>query len=272
MCDSIWDFSRIGAIIVNSTPKYFYLLDAFFGMYFRYRNNFQWPVYFATEVTDHPIVRMLEEKYPLQVLVLPSEQSDFLESRKAALELLPTQVKYVLMLQEDFLLERPGIKEDDINEMVHRMEHDANIHSVRLMPCPGPKGTVVAGQRWAPLDVGADEYYFTFQASVWRRDSLFQYLDAVIRQTCSGPGIPKKRTREYNVYQVSGNPAENQVGKGILVGLFGQEAQHMAWVRHGNYPNGVYNCPFPYRPTAIVKGVLQEWAKELVAREGFRHA
>ena len=176
------------------------------------------------------------------------------------------------MLQEDFLLERPGIKEDDINEMVHRMEREANIHSVRLMPCPGPKGTVVAGQRWAPLDVGADEYYFTFQASVWRRDSLTQYLNAVIQKLCTGAGIPAKRTREYNVYQVSGNPAENGQGKELLVNLFGESAQHYAWVRRGGYPNGVYDCPFPYRPTAIVKGVLQEWAKELVVREGFRYA
>lgn len=271
MCDSVWDFSHIGAVVVNSTPKYFYLLDAFFGMYFRYRNGFQWPVYFATEAADHPDVRLLEEKYPLQVLVLPSEQSDFLESRKAALELLPAGVKYVLMLQEDFLLERPGIKEEYINEMISRMEGDDTIHSVRLMPCPGPKGGALP-LRWATLQPALDDYYFTFQASVWRRDSLTLYFGEVIRQLCTGPGVPAKRTREYNAYQVSGNPAENGQGKTLMLRLFGESANHVAWVRRAGYPNGVYDCPFPYRPTAIVKGVFQDWAKELVVREGFKLA
>jgi hypothetical protein len=28
-------------------------------------------------------------------------------------------------------------------------------------------------------------------------------------------------------------------------------------------------CPWPYRPTAIVKGRLEPWAEELGRREGF---
>jgi hypothetical protein len=28
-------------------------------------------------------------------------------------------------------------------------------------------------------------------------------------------------------------------------------------------------CPWPYRPTAIVKGIITSWAKELILREGF---
>ena len=34
-------------------------------------------------------------------------------------------------------------------------------------------------------------------------------------------------------------------------------------------PNGVYFSPWPYRPTAVVKGDLQQWAKDLIRREGF---
>jgi hypothetical protein len=29
-------------------------------------------------------------------------------------------------------------------------------------------------------------------------------------------------------------------------------------------------CPWPYRPTAIIKGVLQSFAIELAQREGFK--
>lgn len=269
MSHDIFDFSSIGAVVVNSTPKYFYLLDAFFGMYFRYRNNFQWPVYFATEVIHHPTVKRLEDKYPIHILAIPESESDFLESRRAALHALPPSIKYVLMLQEDFLLERPGIKEDDIHTMVNCMEHNANIHSMRIIPCPGPKGVIYGGLSWEALKPDVDDYYFTFQATIWRRDTLLTYFHAVIEKACTGYGVPQKRTREYNVYQVSGNPAENHVGKSILLTLFGNAAQHMAWVRRAAYPNGVYDCPFPYRPTAIVKGILQEWAKELIVREGF---
>jgi hypothetical protein len=282
------DYRNIGAIVVNSTPKYFYLLDAFFGMYFRYCNGLSlWPVYFATEVkadgqgAASAIVRRLLETYNIRLLQLEEKDADFLESRVAALRLLPAGVQYVIPLQEDFILERPGVQFGWIQSIVQRMEHNPKIHSARLMPCPGPKGILYEGvsgsSSWtsetslAYLKPSVEDYMFTFQASIWRRKPLTDYLQAIIDRTCKGYGVPSPRTREYNAYQVNANPAESGVGKGILQDLLGDENNyHLAWIRRGAWPNAVYDCPFPYRPTAIVKGVLQEWAKELIAREGFR--
>ena len=39
-------------------------------------------------------------------------------------------------------------------------------------------------------------------------------------------------------------------------------------IRDGEYSNAVYRSPIPYRPTAIVRGKLEDWAKDLFKREG----
>jgi hypothetical protein len=44
---------------------------------------------------------------------------------------------------------------------------------------------------------------------------------------------------------------------------------HLAWPREGAHPNAVYLCPWPYRPTAVVRGLFESWANELAKREGF---
>ena len=43
----------------------------------------------------------------------------------------------------------------------------------------------------------------------------------------------------------------------------------IGWKRAYTAPNAVYHSPFPYSPTAVVQGVLQSWAKDLLEREGF---
>ncbi len=259
------------AYVVNSTPKYFYLLDAHFGMYRRYATGLSWPVYFATEVPDHPMVRSIVEKYHVQILTLPKEESDFLESRAAALKLLPSSIKYVLMAQEDFLLERPGPNVAEMEKIVAAMEEDSTLVSARLMPCPGPVLVDADGpcESWAYLDENHDTYMFTFQATLWKRAELQSFYEMLLHYIQTQVGsLYRKNSAEYNKYQVSQNPAEMVLGKKAY-GVVLKDKKHVAYIRKGGWSNAVYLCPWPYRPTAIVKGVLGSWAHELITREGF---
>ena len=94
------------AYLINSCPNYYYILDLHLGLLRRYASCCKWPIYFATEEPEHKVSILLKEKYGVKILVLEKENSSFLTSRKRALELLPENIKYVMPMQEDFLLER----------------------------------------------------------------------------------------------------------------------------------------------------------------------
>jgi hypothetical protein len=70
--------------------------------------------------------------------------------------------------------------------------------------------------------------------------------------------------------EIRGNIAENSIGQGeFWKWSVIQKYVHIAWIRKGSWSNAVYLSPFPYRPTAIVKGKFEPWAQELAKREGF---
>ncbi len=255
------------AIVVNSCPKYFYLLNAHFGLLRRYAAPCKWPVYLATEVPEDPIVKSVAKAHGVQVLELDDANADFLESRLAACRALPLSVKYILPLQEDFLLERPGIDIKALEEALEIFDTRPNVASIRLMPCPGPleRGELV-GKRWAEL--GAEDMKFSYQATLWRREIYSEYMASLIQQGREMNPELKPRTAEWNRYAIRTNPAETQLGMYLLEGT-APGAVHLCWVRKAVWANAVYWSPWPYRPTAIVQGKLEDWARELVRREGF---
>ena len=93
------------AYLLNSTPKYFYLLPLHFTLLRRYAAKLKWPVYFASEV-DNDELQKLVKTYEIVYLPLKEEDRFFLESRLAASKALPSSIKYIFPIQEDFLLER----------------------------------------------------------------------------------------------------------------------------------------------------------------------
>ncbi len=251
------------AYVVNSTPKYYPLLKAHFSLLDRYGRGFSWPRYLGTEAPDHPQLRDLSD---VNLVKLDRAVSGFWESRVATVEALPASVQYILPMQEDFLLERPGVDVAEIEKVVGWMDENPKIQSARLMPCPGPVVQEPCLGNWATL-TGADPYLFTFQATIWRRDAYCMYLKLVIQAAkMRHPFLPQDG-KDWARVAIDENTAENEEGKMIFQTLF-PDALHLAWIRWSSRANAVYECPWPYRPTAIVKGVLQTWAKELVAREG----
>lgn len=254
------------AILINSCPKYTYLLEAHFALIRRYAERCKWPVYFATE--EHEIVKLqtLCKRYNVTILPIDRSESDFLESRAAGCRALPPTVQYVLPLQEDFLLERM-IDERALVDACLVLDAEPSVASIRLMPCPGPIGRPPwkAGSPWVQL--GADDLQFSYQATIWRRDIFTTYMQGLVLQAKQMNPYLKPLTKEWNQYAVRTNPAETFIGLSLLQGLT-SNCVHLCWPRKASWANAVYWSPWPYRPTAIVKGVLEPWAVELVRREG----
>jgi hypothetical protein len=277
------------AYLINTTPRYFYLLPLHLRLIQRYAYNMKWPVYLATEVPTHPdIVKLCSEFPSLTIIPLTQDQEPFLESRLAATESLPESIKYVFPIQEDFLLEgRPmdavienGLEIMDFsnNSVVSTDEFKYtknSVASIRLMPCPGPVGTRTWGDsKWRELGE-EDSLIFTFQATLWRREAYAEYMRAVLKE------IPEGMNQKQKIdIQIRQNIAENHTGQRIIRGMRAEDrgsirqvnhsakGPHLAWPREGSWPNAVYLSPWPYRPTAIVRGTLQQWAKDLAEREG----
>ena len=241
------------AYLINTTPKYFYLLPLHIALLERYA-EMAWPIYIATEAPE-----LLPTLPPeVKILRLPMEAEGFLDSRAAATKLLPPNINYVFPMQEDFLLEgRPMAQE--IAAAFDSLEED--ILSVRLMPCPGPKGQELYNS-FKVLDF-AIEMVFTYQATLWKRDAYQTFMNTLLHR------LKGKSQAEKNRIGIKINIAENADGQAILRDLF-PDAMHLSVMRKYPHPNAVYLCPWPYRPTAVVQGVLQPWAYDLAQREGFQ--
>jgi hypothetical protein len=247
------------AYLINSTPKYYYILELHLVLLRRYAPNLKWQVYLATEEPEHPVCRLLVEKYDVKLLVLEKENSSFLTSRKRALELLPEDIDLVLPMQEDFLLER-FIDEEAIENSIRYLNGYPRLISVRYMPCPGPQGSKKY-TKWLGISQEYDIYGFTFQATLWKRWACQQWYNAITNR------LKTYRDIDSKVLEVDMNIAESADGQQLYYLLFNDNII-IGWPRAYKESNAVYHCPWPYRPTAIIKGVLQPFAKELAVREG----
>lgn len=260
------------AYLVNSTPAYFYILPFHFEMLRRYAPDLKWKVILATEVPDHPVCTTVAAKYDVEIMTLDAGRAGFLDSRGAALESLVARYSYVFPVQEDFILERL-IDGAEFEAVLREMDATPGLVSARSMPCPGPFTNALGYDglpAWRRLDGSVDAMGFVFQATLWKTSALLLYYSAVCaRLEYYAPKAttnPSDRTR----IEVKENLAENAVGQGIFWKLSTDlQWTHIAYARRGRQPNGVYLSPFPYRPTAIVRGTLEPWATELARREGF---
>jgi hypothetical protein len=126
---------------------------------------------------------------------------------------------------------------------------------------------------WWDLDRGHDEYGFVFQATLWRLDSCLAWYEAItdrLERMWPKATTPPARRREI---EIGANFAENADGQRFFWELFEKRGErHMAWQRAGPWSNAVYLCPWPYRPTAIVRGRVEPWAEEMARREGMPFA
>jgi hypothetical protein len=256
-------------ILINSTPKYYSILVLQVGLLRRYAPKLKWRVFLATEVPEHEICQRLIKDFGVELVILGENDSGFLESRAVGVRGLPSEITYVLPLQDDFLLDREPMY-DMLEEACRILDMDRNVASLRLTPCPGPAAgdpLYNPGKVWRIL-TDYDDMVFTYQATLWRRIDYHAFfkelLHGVERDYPEAVTIEQKRHVALNV-----NCAEISYGQNLLKTLGGEIILHLAYPRAGPWSNAVYLCPFPYRPTAIVRGKLEDFAKELGKRERF---
>jgi len=255
------------AYLINTTPKYFYLLPLHISLLHRYAPSCTWPIYIATEAPE----LLLLLHMPLakvNIIHLPTHKEAFFDSRSEAVRHLPPSIKYVFPIQEDFLLEGRPMKEP-IQEAIDLLNTHPDLSSVRLMPCPGPRG-VKGFQKssFRLLEKETDTIIFTYQATIWRRADYLSFMDALIAYATERTAPTEDHQKKQNNIAIKVNLAEIHLGQSLLHNVL-QGKQHIAWIREGEHPNSVYLCPWPYRPTAVVRGQLEPWAAELAKREGF---
>ena len=254
------------AVLINTCPKYFYLLEACFGLLRRYGSCLGWPVYLATEYPNDLTIQKVCGKYNVQIIELFEADSAFLQSRAKAVSLLPPEIKYIFPLQEDFLLERPGVNQGALTRALNLFDENPQIASFRLMPCPGSASHDIVWGEWNKLS--SDDLQFSYQATLWRRELYLDYMNCLIREGQRLHPDMDYCSAEWNSYCVQTNPAETFAGL-LMLKRIAPSVVHLCWPRKASWANAVYWCPWPYRPTAIVQGVLQPWARELMTREGF---
>jgi len=245
------------AYVINTTPKYFYLLKLHLTLLKRYAPELEWPVYLATEEPNHPTILALKEELPyFDIIPLQSPDAGFFESRLAASRLLPPMIKYIFPIQDDFLLEaRPDYNK--LNNALNMLDNNDALGSVRVMPCPGlPR----VNNTWSP-----HEMIFSYQATIWRRTVYETFFQAIVDYAEKKyPGILQDPKRSA-VLAIKVNLAEINIGQDILRNIC---PNHLCITREHPHKNAVYLAPWPYRPTAVVNGRLEDWAVELSQREG----
>jgi hypothetical protein len=250
------------AYVINTTPKYFYLLPLHVTCLFRYAELPPSKVFLATEVPDHPEIIALTAAFPqLHIIPLTQDQEGFFESRAAAIRALPPQYTLVFPMQEDFILEARPCVEDAITLFT-----DSAVASVRLMPCPRPAlDAPTYKDSWKILEFGKNDYVFTYQATLLRREVYQTFMDTVITRVTEEFGSSLTPTQKAQI-AIRHNFAEVSTGQEILRTL-SKGFLHLSCIRAGSQPNAVYLAPWPYRPTAVVRGRLEPWARELAMRE-----
>jgi hypothetical protein len=258
------------AYLINTTPKYFYLLPLHFTLLERYGElegkDIPFKVFLATEVHTHPMLSYISERFPwVTIIPLTEDQEGFLESRAAATAALPADIEYVFPIQEDFLLERTPMW-TAFQDAIDILGEYTSVQSMRFMPCPGPsaKDSDFGTTQWKILSYPEDTYVFTFQATLWRREAYEKYMNLLLEEIKNTFGFPLTRQQKVEI-QIRRNVAEIDFGQKLLTR---QGGLHLAWPRQGVQPNAVYLSPWPYRPTAVVQGKLESWAEELSEREG----
>ena len=255
-------------ILVNSTPKYYYILNFFFGMLKRYAPELKWDIVLATEEPENPICKLMEKKYSVQLLEIPVECSGFLDSRLKALQMLSSKYTYCLPLQDDFILEG-SMNRAVLEKLFTYFAADPTLVSARLMPCPGPVSQKEVYPFWAAV-TRTDEYKFVFQATLWKTEACLEWYSRICGLLEVIAPLNEVSTTRRLFVELKENIAENSTGQAEFSDWSVEKGyKHIAWIRRGSWANAVYLSPFPYRPTAIVRGSLEVWANELAKREGF---
>lgn len=256
-------------ILINTTIKYLPLVEVQLTSIKRYAASLlKYQIFVACDSNS----QFHLYNFPIDVVKIPllPDESGFIESRIAALEYIQDgdpSIENVLLLQDDFWIDRPVVESEWNAALAYLKKPE--VKSVRLMPCPGPAGAI---NEWEPFAriTDQDQYKFTFQAGLWKINCLVEFFKEVLASAKAEFSMYKLPEKDWSKFCIRHNVAENVGGQDIFKRVCMSQGQiHLAIPRRGNHSGAVNLATVPYRPTAVVQGSLEKWAKEFAIREGF---
>jgi hypothetical protein len=151
------------SIYVSSFDDYADIWPVFFSRFFKHWPNCPFPVYLGTVSKTHDDGR-----------VLPLHAADHKNWSSRAIEHLQ-QVKspFVLMLLEDFMLDRP-VDSDLLSRLVALMDR-FDLHAIRLFPDP-PPALAMPGVPLIGFQGQGQPNRTSTHATIWRRESLLELI------------------------------------------------------------------------------------------------
>jgi hypothetical protein len=261
-------------VLINTCPKYKFLALAQVILIRRYAPDLSLPIYLAcSEFTKNDLVK-LDEMNIRVIHQTQEENGDFIGCRIHALKKIKetTEYEYIILLQEDFLLDRTP-SYSYIEKSLGLMQENTDIACIRLMPCPGPANTQQSDkllqQNWLEI-LPNEAYFFSFQAAIWRLPWVLDFFVEMTKE--SQEYLAGKPIQIRNHYWIRMNPCEQELGQKVAIKLLSLRSAEngifLGYPRRCPWPNGVLLSPWPYRPTAVEKGILQQWAIDFLSREG----
>jgi hypothetical protein len=153
------------ALLIVSCDSYRDLWEPFFTLLFRYWPDCPFPVFLGSNHAVYPDRRVLA--------FTVGDDLDWSSNLIQMLEMLPAAG--VLLLQEDFLIDRP-VQTERISQLIGYAEAQ-QAACLRLMPIPGPDEMCADQPELGVIRIGA-EYRVSLQAAWWRKESLAATLRA----------------------------------------------------------------------------------------------
>jgi hypothetical protein len=147
------------ALLVISCDSYRDVWIPFFALFFRYWADCPYPVFLGSNFEMYPDKRVI----PLAI----GRDEDWSSNLHRMLEAIP--LDGILLLQEDFLFDRP-IHTGRIERYI-RYARSRNAACLRLMPIPGPDTPCADQPDLGEIRTGA-EYRVSLQATWWKKERL----------------------------------------------------------------------------------------------------
>jgi hypothetical protein len=147
------------ALLVVSCDAYRDLWEPFFTLLFRYWADCPFRIYLGSNYATYPDRRV--------TALTVGEDRDWSSNLLQMLEGIPAGG--VLLLQEDFLIDRP-VQTERVNRLIGYAD-EKQAACLRLMPIPGPDAFCADNPEVGEIGKGA-AYRVSLQAAWWRKEAL----------------------------------------------------------------------------------------------------
>jgi len=228
------------AIVISTTKKYEFIWETFFTLLYKHWPKCEYPIFLISD--GNP--KKLKDKFDINVFETVDDLG-FFQGYRFVLNKIKDQFRNAILLQDDFLIEKE-VDVKFISKCVNIMNNDEKIGFIRLMPCPGPKGNRIQYDDISLGEIRRDGelpmFSFSCQAALYNVEFYLKLMNTIKNFNMPASQLERELSNEIKKF-------DNQL---------------LGFIRKSSHPDAVYNSPIPYRPTAIVGGKLEEWAKKLI--------